>query len=58
MTSPLAIIWAIMEAGKAVVRDRREKVMGDVHVLPVNEDRPPRERVGVKDPRVRQPADK
>lgn len=45
----------LVQLAKAIMRDRREQVMRHVHILPVNEHRPPREGIAKEDPRIRQP---
>ena len=45
-----------VQPAQPVMGDRREEVVGDVHILPVDEDRPARERVGEEDAGVGQPA--
>ena len=50
---PASAARALLEA---IVWHRRKQVMGDVHVLPINEHRPAGEEIGEKHPRVGQSA--
>jgi hypothetical protein len=54
--SPRALLQQAVKPAKPVVRDPREEVVGDVHVLAVNENRPAGECVGEKYACVRQAA--
>jgi hypothetical protein len=53
---PMELLQDKVEPAEPVVRDTREEVVGQVHVLAVDEDSPSRERVGKEHARVGQSA--
>ena len=52
----VGILQQVVERSKVIVRNGREEMMGDMHVLAIDEHGPSRERIGEEHARVRQPA--
>ena len=52
----MLLFQQLVQLSEAIVRHRGKQMVGDVHVLPVDEDRPAREEIGEEHPRVGQAA--
>ncbi len=52
----MALFEELMQPAETIVRDGREEVVRNVHILPVHKNRPACKRVGEEDPCVGQPA--